>query len=96
MTEQGLKFESVHYLDEPLSPAELKELLQRAGLSAHDALRKNEPSYRELVAGKNLSDQELIGLMAHHPELIQRPFVVCGAKAVLARPIENLNRLRFP
>ena len=89
MTEKGVDYESVHYLDKPLSRAELKQLLR------NDALRKNEASYRAYVAGKELSDSELIGLMAKHPELIQRPIVVQGNKAVLARPVERLGELEL-
>ena len=46
-----------------------------------------------LIAGKNLSDTDLLKLMAVHPELIQRPIVARGEKAVLARPVENLSKL---
>jgi len=72
---------------------ELKKLLHSAGLKPEDALRTNEPAYREHVAGRNLSDEQLLGVMAEHPELIQRPIVVRGNKAVLARPVENLAKL---
>ena len=46
-----------------------------------------------LVAGKELSDDELLKVMAAHPELVQRPIVVRDEKVVLARPIENLSKL---
>jgi arsenate reductase len=58
--------------------------------SSKDALRTNEAAYRQLVAGKNFSDEQLIGIMAEHPELIQRPIVIRGDKAVLARPVDKL------
>jgi arsenate reductase (glutaredoxin) len=45
------------------------------------------------VAGKKLSDDQLLDLMAEHPELIQRPIVVRGNKAVLAREIGKLAEL---
>lgn len=90
-----MDFESVQYLDNPLSAKSLQELLHRAGLKPQDAVRKNEPAYREHVAGKNLSDHALIELMAQHPELIQRPIVVSGEKAVLARPVEKLSELKI-
>jgi len=88
-----VEYESVNYLEHPLSAAELKKLLQRAGLTPNDVLRTKEPAYRELVAGKNLSDEELLEIMAAHPELLQRPIVVRDNKAVLARPVENLQKL---
>lgn len=93
MTEQGVEFESVNYIKDPLSADELKALLRRAGLRPNDVLRTKEDAYREFVAGKNLSDGELLKIMAAHPELIQRPIVVRGDKAVLARPVGNLSKL---
>ncbi len=86
MTEKGVAFEAVNYLEKPLTAAELKRLLGSASLKPAQALRTNEPVYREFVAGKKLSDDELIRLMAQHPEMIQRPIVVRGGKAVLAWP----------
>ena len=93
MTEKGIEFERVDYTKEPLSSKELGNLLKQAGLKPQDAIRKGEAVYREYVAGKNLSDKELLQLMAEHPELIQRPLVVRGSKVVLARPIEKLADL---
>ena len=94
MTANGIEFESVDYVrDKALSENELKKLLHSAGLKPEEVLRTNEPGYREHVAGRNLSDEQLLRVMAEHPELIQRPIVVRGNKAVLARPVENLGKL---
>ena len=59
----------------------------------HDIIRTKEPTYKQYVADKQLSDDELLQVMAVHPELIQRPIVVRYGKAVLARPVENLKKL---
>jgi arsenate reductase len=94
LTAHGIEFESVDYVrDKAFSEIELKKLLHAARLKPEDALRTNEPAYREHVAGRNLSDEQLLREMAEHPELIQRPIVVRGNKAVLARPVENLGKL---
>jgi len=93
LTAQGVEFESVNYIEHPLSAEELKGLLRRAGLKPHDVLRTKESAYRELVAGKDLSDDALLNVMAAHPELLQRPIVARGGKAVLARPVGNLKKL---
>lgn len=71
----------------------LKQLLRAAALKPAEALRTKDAVYKENVAGKNLSEEELIRLMVKHPELIQRPIVVKGKKAVLARPTEKLAEL---
>ena len=94
MTEKGIEYETVNYLkDEALSETELKHLLHAAALKPQYAIRKNEPAYKECVADKNLTDDQLIHVMTQHPELIQRPMVMRGSKAVLARPSEKLAEL---
>jgi len=76
-----------------LSANELKGLLRRAGIDPKDALRTNEGAYQQHVAGRNPSDDELLKIMAEHPELLQRPIVVRANKAVLARDVDKLNEL---
>ena len=93
MTEKGVEFETINYIEKPLSASGLKQLLQQAGLKPHEVVRTKEDAYREYIAGKNLSDEQLLAVMAKHPELIQRPIVVRGNKAVLAREIEKLGEL---
>ena len=88
-----MQFESVNYLKEHLSPSKMKQLLRAAGLRPEDVLRTKEAAYRQYVAGKDLSDDELLLIIAEHPELLQRPIVVSGQKAVLARPVEKLAEL---
>jgi arsenate reductase (glutaredoxin) len=93
LSERGVDYESVNYIKHPLSVDELKELLQRAALTPHDVLRTKEPASRKLVAGKNLDNDQLLQVMAAHPELLQRPIVAREDKAVLARPVGNLAKL---
>jgi arsenate reductase (glutaredoxin) len=88
-----VEFETVNYIDQPLSAPELKKLLRQADLRAEQVVRTTEPAYKQYVAEKNLSENELLQVMAAHPELLQRPIVVRDGKAVLARPMENLLKL---
>jgi arsenate reductase len=63
-------------------------------IKPRDLLRTGESIYRELALGqKELSDDELIALMTQHPDLIQRPIVERGDRAVLGRPVENVKQL---
>lgn len=86
LVERGIDFETVEYQVDGLTEPELRDLLSKAGISAEDALRIREPGAKEL---KGSSDDEIIAAMAEQPALLQRPFVVNGDKAVLARPIDR-------
>jgi arsenate reductase len=94
LTERGIDFERVNYHVEPLPEAKLRELVRKAGVPARDLLRRKEPVYRELgLADREPSDDEVIALMAEHPQLLERPVVERGDRAVLARPIERVEEL---
>lgn len=90
----GVDFESVDYYLEPIPKTKLKDLLRKMGMKPRDLLRTKEAVYKELKLGeRELSDGELIDLMVAHPDLIQRPIVEKGARAVLARPAERLREI---
>lgn len=91
----GVGFTTVKYLETRPSAKELKQLFKQAGLSPQDAIRTREPAYEKFVARKNLTDDQLIQVMAEHIELLQRPIVVRGTKAVLARPVNKLDELNL-
>ena len=94
LVEQGIDFNKVNYYIEPLSEQQLRGLLKKMGLQPRDILRSSETVYRELGLGKkDFSDDEIIALMAKHPDLIQRPIVERGERAVLGRPTENVKAL---
>jgi len=88
------KFETVDYFATPMSTATLRRLVQKLGLPPRELLRTGEETYKNLRLDENaLSDNELIKLMVSHPELIQRPIIEKGDKAVLGRPPENVTAL---
>lgn len=94
LRERGVDFAAVDFHVEPLSEDELRALVQKAGVPARDLLRTREPVYRELgLAGRELADDEVVALMAEHPQLLERPVVVRGERAVVARPTERVLEL---
>ena len=94
LEEAGVDFESVNYYIDPIPKSKIKELLKKMGLTARELLRTKEPVYKKLkLAEKNLSEDEIIDLMASYPDLLQRPIVEKGAKAVLARPPERVREI---
>jgi arsenate reductase len=94
LREHGIDYDAVDYHVHPLTASELRELVRKAGVPAQDLFRTREPVYAELGLGdRDVSDDEAIALMAEHPQLLQRPVVVRGDRAVLARPIERALEL---
>ena len=92
LTESGVDFDAVDYYVEPIPKAKLVELLGKMGLKPRGLLRTNETIYKTLKLGeRELSDSALIDLMVKHPDLIQRPIVEKGTRAILARPAERLK-----
>src|SRR5918997_6989979 len=94
LRESGVDFEKVNYYVEPIGEAKLRELIKKMGIAPRELLRTGEAVYKELGLGRReVPDDELIRLMAEHPDLIQRPIVERGTRAVLGRPTENIKTL---
>lgn len=89
----GVPRRLVHYLDEPPPRAELERVLALVGSDDPRAImRTKEPAYAELGLAAASAD-ELLDAMATRPELIERPIVIRGDRAVVARPPELLLSL---
>ena len=94
LRESGVDFEKVNYYLEPIGETKLRELVAKMGIAPRELLRTGEAVYKELGLGKReVADDELIRLMAEHPDLIQRPIVERGDRAVLGRPTEKIKEL---
>jgi arsenate reductase (glutaredoxin) len=81
------------YTEEPLTRAELQEVVRLLGVKAATLLRKNDPAYKEHGLNGAEPDARVIDLMVAHPTLLQRPIGVVGDRAVVGRPPEALLAL---
>lgn len=94
LSERGVDFESVDYHVTGIEERELRDLLRKLGSGPREVLRMREPLVKELGLDRpEIGDDEIIALMVEHPALVQRPIVVSGDRAVLARPIERALEL---
>lgn len=94
LAEHGADFESIDYHAIGIGESELRELLRKMGSGPREVLRLREPLVDELgLRESEMSDDDLIALMSVNPALVQRPIVVGGERAVLARPIERALEL---
>jgi arsenate reductase len=93
LAEAGITPDVVRYLDTPPSRAEIEDVLRRLGTDDPAVLvRTGEVVYRELgLAGAGRDT--LLDALATHPELIERPVVIDGDRAVVARPPERVREL---
>lgn len=89
---RGITPEVVEYLETPLSLPELQALQRHLGGPTRAMVREVEDEYRTLgLADTGLTDTQLLQAVADHPRLLQRPIVIDGERALIARPPELLN-----
>jgi arsenate reductase (glutaredoxin) len=93
LEEKGAEFDVVEYLKEIPQKSELIDVLKKLNIPAEKLLRKNEAIFKENFKGKQLSEEEWIDAMLKFPKLIERPIVIKGNKAVIARPTEGIDTL---
>jgi len=93
LDEKGVEYEVRRYLDEPPTVEELRELLKKLGRTPRELMRTKEKIYRELGLKEVEDEEKLIEAMAEHPKLIERPIVIRGDKAVVARPETKIDEI---
>lgn len=93
LNDEGVEADYVRYLESAPARAELERVLGLLGTDDPRAIvREKEPVYAELGLASAGRD-ELLDAMARHPILIQRPIVIKGDRAVVARPPERVREL---
>ncbi len=93
LSDKGITPMIVKYLEKPLNSEEIKQILKKLNAKPMDIIRKNEDIYKKEIKGKDFSDEELIEIMANNPKLIERPIVINGPKAVVARPADKIDEV---
>lgn len=88
LKEKNLQSEVILYLEKGLSEDEIENLLKLLKKDVREIMRKGEDEYKTL--DPNLSQKQLIAAIVKNPKLLERPIVINGKKAVIARPTENI------
>ena len=89
LKENGIEYSNQNYFIEPLNAREIKGLLKKLGIPAFSLLRTKEKQFKELGFTVETPENEIIDAIVTNPGLLNRPIVVVGDKAVIARPIER-------
>ncbi len=91
---KGVEFDRINYYIDPFTKNKLKTLLKKMGMQPSELLRKNDKAYKELDFRNNkYSEAQILDMMVKNHDLVQRPIVEYGDKAVLGRPVEKVNEL---
>ena len=91
LEKQGFEFVKINYYINPFSKSLLKNLLNKMNMKPSELLRKKEKIYKELNV-KKMTEHEILDAMLKYNDLIQRPIIEYGDKAILARPPEIINK----
>ena len=94
LDEMGVNYDKINYYEKPFTKNKLKTLLKKMNLKAEDILRKRAKEYKYLdFKNSNYSQAQIVEFMIKYPDLIERPMVEKGEKAVMGRPIEKIKEL---
>jgi arsenate reductase len=93
LDERAVAYTERHYLDDSLSREELAELRRRLGRPAREWVRAGEAAFEEAGLGPTSDDAAVLAAMARHPILIERPIFICGERAAVGRPVEQIAAL---
>lgn len=83
----------IEYLDADLTKDILKDILKMLNMNPKELMRKDENIYLELNLKDENDKDKLIEAMINNPILIQRPIIIKDNKAVIARPMDNIDKL---
>jgi len=94
LRDRNVEFDVIEYLKQPLSRETLIQFLDLLPNEPADLVRKDK-KFKQL--GLNADDyvtrEAVVDLLLEHPVLMQRPVIIRGERAVIARPSDTVNEL---
>ena len=94
LRDRGVEFDVVEYLKTPPGRAGLERILDAVRDPPADLVRKDKRFTELGLRAEDYTTREtVIGVLLAHPELMQRPVVFRGARAMIARPADRVLEL---
>jgi polyphosphate kinase len=93
LEKKGFDLEIRKYLSDGITEEELRQIIEKTGLKPLDLVRIQEPLYKSDYKNNILSDEDWIAVLIRNPQLLRRPIVVNGEKAVIAFPPEEVEKI---
>jgi arsenate reductase len=94
LRERGVEFDAIEYLKSPFDEATLRRILGMLESPPKDLVRKDK-RFAELGLREEdyVTADQVVAVLLKHPELTQRPIVVRGERAIIARPGESVTSI---
>ncbi len=93
MEQQGVAYKIIKYLDAELTQEDLKKILKKLNYSPIQLVRTKDSLWQETFGQRDLSEEQIIQALVDNPKFIERPIVVNGPRAVIARPTEKIHEI---
>ena len=93
LEDKSIEHEVVDYMNVPLTQDDLEDVLEKLDMDAEELVRTKEADWKENFKDKELDEAEVILAMIEYPKLMERPIIVNGENAVVARPAEKMNEI---
>lgn len=93
LEQNKIEFETIKYLEQPPTKDQIIDLLKMLDMSPLDLVRKKEKIWIEKCKNQPLTNDDVITAMVDNPILIERPIIIKGGKATIARDIESIQKI---
>ena len=93
LSERGVEANYVEYLEDTPTKDELRRVLGLLGADHARAMARTSEKVWSELGLENASSDEVLDAMSKHPILIERPIVIVGDRAIIARPAERVLEL---
>jgi len=94
LQDKGIEPDIYEYLKSGIETNELIEIINKTGQPLKDFIRTQEADYKTLgLKGKDLTVEEFAKHASDYPKILQRPIIIKGNKAVLARPANKIDEI---
>ena len=90
---RGIEPVVIDYLETPPDEPTLRRVIGLLGVRPVDIARRHEPAWSAAGLDLDSTDDQVIAALLREPILIERPIVIAGDRAIVARPPETVDRL---
>ena len=90
LNQEKVNFNIIEYLKTPPNIEALKSLTKKLNLKPIEIIRKKDKLFKEFQIDAINEDEKILDIIVKNPKLLERPIIVKGEKAIIARPPELL------